>query len=328
MPVALSRRRRAPGLSLWLWSLFFVALVWSPPPAFGDWSPLILRLSADGFDEEEVRALFARPEVKFEPVVMCTKIEELLGKQGGKPLGVPKWKTKSVHKAFLKKSSISRARSYMRENSEILQEVRTIFCVPEEIIVSILLVETGLGNHVGGKHAFNRLASMALCCDLEVIRPYLGRKINQQNEERARAICLRKGDWAYEEMKALLTYAERSGLDPLSIPGSLYGAFGICQFMPSNALWFGIDADQDGRVDLFSKRDAMHSMANYLRGHGWQCSMDKWGKRRAIFEYNHSPVYANTVLAVADRLGPEKRSKKLYASGKPEREKRGKKRRV
>ncbi len=34
--------------------------------------------------------------------------------------------------------------------------------------------------------------------------------------------------------------------------------------------------------------------------------MDKLGKRQAIFQYNHSPVYANTVLAIADKLAPEK----------------------
>ncbi len=300
------RRWRVPSLSDWIRFLFFLVLVCLPAPVFAGWTPLIERLVADGFDEGEVSALFSRPEVKFEAVAMCSKLDELLKKRGAKPLGVPSWKTKTVHKGFLKKSVISRARLYLRENSEILEEVRSIFCIPKEIIVSILLVETGLGQHVGGKHAFNRLASMALSSDLEVIRPHIGNKINPQNEDFARDICRRKGDWAYQEMKALLVYAEKGGIDPLGIPGSVYGAFGICQFMPTNALSFGIDADRDGRVDLFSKTDALHSMANYLRGHGWQCTMDKLGKRRAIFEYNHSPVYANTVLAIADKLAPEK----------------------
>ncbi len=327
MVAAVSRRWRVPSLPDWIRFLIFIALIWIPAPVLADWNPLIQRLISDGFDEDEVRALFSRAEVNFEPAAMRSKIEELLEKQGGRPLGVPKWKTKAVHKGFLKRSAIIRARSYLRENSAILEEIRSAFCIPKEIIVSILMVETGLGHHLGGKHAFNRLASMALCCDLEVIRPHLGNKINSENEDTARAICLRKGNWAYEEMKALLTYAEKGGIDPLSIPGSIYGAFGICQFMPSNALTYGIDADQDGRVDLFSKMDALHSMANYLRGHGWQCSMDMWGKRRVIFEYNHSPVYANTVLAIADRLGSDKRPRKLLAR-KVVPEKRNKKKRV
>lgn len=304
---AFSRGWRVPGFPDGMRLLFFIALILLPAPVLANWDPLIERLVADGFDEGRMRSLFSRPEVNFEPAAMRAKIEELLQKQRRKPLGIPKWQTKAVHKGFLKKTAIVRARSYLRENSEILEEIRSAFCIPKEIIVSILMVETGLGHHLGGKYAFNRLASMALCRDLEVIRPHLGNEINAQNEEAARAICRRKGDWAYEEMKALLEYAERGGINPLSIPGSIYGAFGICQFMPSNALTYGIDADQDGKVDLFSKMDALHSIANYLRGHGWQCSMDLWSKRRVIFEYNHSPIYANTVLAIAERLGPEKR---------------------
>jgi membrane-bound lytic murein transglycosylase B len=69
----------------------------------------------------------------------------------------------------------------------------------------------------------------------------------------ARTICQRKADWAYAELKALILYAYRSGFDPLTLLGSIYGAIGLCQFIPSNILPYGIDADHDGRIDLFTK---------------------------------------------------------------------------
>jgi len=72
--------------------------------------------------------------------------------------------------------------------------------------------------------------------------------------------------------------------------------------MPSNIFSYGVDADQDGRIDLFAKEDALHSIANYLRGHGWQPGLDRKGQRRVIFDYNRSDVYVNTVLAVAGKL--------------------------
>ncbi len=285
--------------------LFFLC---SPSLTLADWSPLIERLVADGFDEQAVRTLFSRPELTFEPGAMSSKLGTLLKKQCTKP-SVGYWNSKAVHKGFLKEKVLGPARSYIRENSTLLENIRLNYCVPKEIVVSILLVETRLGQHVGGKYAFNTLASMALCTDLEIIRPYMGKKLNPGNEDLARTICQRKGDWAYSELKALISYAEMGEIDPLSIPGSIYGAIGICQFMPSNILPYGIDADHDGRIDVFSKTDALHSIANYLREHGWVCTMDKSNKRRVIYEYNHSPIYANTVLALADRLSDKGRAR-------------------
>jgi membrane-bound lytic murein transglycosylase B len=70
-----------------------------------------------------------------------------------------------------------------------------------------------------------------------------------------------------------------------------------------------VDADQDGRINLFAKTDALHSIANYLRGHGWRPGMDRDGEHRIIFDYNHSTVYANTVLAVAEKLKGRNRTR-------------------
>ena len=58
----------------------------------------------------------------------------------------------------------------------------------------------------------------------------------------------------------------------------------------------------DGRIDPFAKPDALHSIANYLRGHGWREGMDRDGQHRIIFAYNNSTVYANTVLAMAEKI--------------------------
>jgi membrane-bound lytic murein transglycosylase B len=144
---------------------------------------------------------------------------------------------------------------------------------------------------------------MARCTDLETLRPFLDSSlIIPDTEEFARRRLREKADWAYGELKALLLLAERDGADPLGIRGSIYGAIGLCQFMPSNVLSYGVDADRDGRTDPFAKPDALHSIANYLRGHGWREWLDHEGQHRVIFDYNHSTAYADTVLAVAERI--------------------------
>jgi membrane-bound lytic murein transglycosylase B len=216
---------------------------------------------------------------------------------------------KVVHRGYLGKASIARAHAYITENMPVLEEIDERYGVPKEIVVAILLIETHLGRNTGKRCVFNRLASMALSADLEMVRSHLGRKLlSPGNEEFARRCCQEKGDWAYSEFKALLHLAERDGLDPLGIRGSLYGAIGQCQFMPSNVFLYGVDADQDGRVDPFTKTDALHSIANYLCGHGWRTGMDRDGQHRIIFNYNHSTVYANTVLAVAEKLRDRNRT--------------------
>jgi len=281
---------------LWVWTVFLgVAFAASPPPVAADWSPLIERLVADGFEDQAVRDIFSRPEVKFDPSAMASKLESLLKRRAGKPHG--------VYKSFLRSPVIADAFSYLQANRELLENIHRRYCVPQEIVVAILLVETLLGKNVGEQSAFNRLASMALHSDLEAIRPYLPPNlVTTKNEDLARSRCREKAHWAYAELKALIHYATRSGIDPVNIPGSPYGAIGLCQFMPSNIVSYGVDADRDGHINLFSTPDALHSIANYLRGHGWKCLMNRRAWPKVIFAYNHSSVYVNTVLAVAEKL--------------------------
>jgi membrane-bound lytic murein transglycosylase B len=283
--------------------LFSAVLILPAGTASADWTPLIERLVADRHDEATMRALFSRPEVQFDPNIMSRKISSLLRKRFERAPSDGVQKHRPVYGRYMKPEVIASARTYLRENKAALDRVRAKYGVPREIIVSILLVETLLGEYVGEKYAFNTLASMARCNDLETLRPYVsGDLLNAESEDFARQRLRQKSEWAYNELKALIVYAEKGGLDPLGIPGSVYGAIGLCQFMPSHALHFGVDADGDGRVDLFAMTDAFFSIANYLRGHGWKSSMSRKRKHRVIKAYNPSNMYANTVLAVADKL--------------------------
>jgi membrane-bound lytic murein transglycosylase B len=299
------------SIAPWCFLVAFVAVFLAfTPAACASWRPLTERLLADGFDEQRLSILFSRPEVKFEPMVMAGKIAVLVRNHQERPSASGPLDHKDVHKGFLKFRIIAKARSYMLENRKILKEVSAGYCVPAEVIVSILLVETRLGNNTGRSIVFNRLASMASCTDLETIRPYLSRTLGPADVDYARTMCRQKADWAYNELKALLNYAGDRGVDPLGIRGSIYGAIGLCQFMPSNLSSYGVDADKDGRVDPFVTKDAIYSIANYLNKHGWKCNIDIEGKRQAVFAYNNSTVYVNTILAVADKIRGGKSSRK------------------
>ncbi len=286
------------GMALAAFACILVLLLLSPErAAAADWTPLIERLTADGFDRRAVEAHFARPEALFEPDAMAGKIAALIRSRTAETA------RDAIRGEYLTRRATARARAYLEENRALLEEIQGRYGVPKEIVVAILLIETRLGENTGVRIVFNRLASMALSTDLDFVTPHLKAPLLAPEDEAfARRRCREKADWAYDELRALLRLADQNGLDPISIRGSIYGAIGLCQFMPSNIFSYGVDADRDGRVDLFAKPDALHSIANYLRGHGWRPDLDREGQQRVIFAYNHSTVYANTVLAVAERL--------------------------
>ncbi|MGE8397793.1 MAG: lytic murein transglycosylase, partial [Comamonas sp.] len=55
------------------------------------------------------------------------------------------------------------------------------------------------------------------------------------------------------------------------------GAMGLGQFMPSSWAQWTVDFDGDGRIDLFnSPVDAIGSVANYFKAHGWVTGLPVW----------------------------------------------------
>lgn len=80
------------------------------------------------------------------------------------------------------------------------------------------------------------------------------------------------------------------------------GAIGWPQFLPSSLVRWGTDGDRDGRVDLFQPEDAIFSVANYLRAHGWDEVKTEVEKEEVIYTYNHSRPYVGAILGVAAAL--------------------------
>ena len=73
------------------------------------------------------------------------------------------------------------------------------------------------------------------------------------------------------ELEALFLLAREQGRDPASYYGSFAGALGYPQFLPSSMRAYALDFDHSGAIDFESDPiDAIGSVANYLRAHGWQ----------------------------------------------------------
>jgi len=70
--------------------------------------------------------------------------------------------------------------------------------------------------------------------------------------------------------------------------------------MPTSVLKYGVDADSDGKIDLYSFPDAILSVGNYLMNKGWDINITN--KRRALLRYNNSNSYVANVLETASSI--------------------------
>jgi transglycosylase-like protein with SLT domain len=76
------------------------------------------------------------------------------------------------------------------------------------------------------------------------------------------------------------------------------GAEGWMQFLPSTWGQYGVDVNNDGFQDPYNPADAIFAAARYLKAAGGDTDI-----KRAVFAYNHSPAYVNSVLLRARLLG-------------------------
>ncbi|CUH89384.1 Membrane-bound lytic murein transglycosylase B precursor [Phaeobacter sp. CECT 5382] len=85
--------------------------------------------------------------------------------------------------------------------------------------------------------------------------------------------------------------------------GAKHGELGHTQFLPGNALQYGVDWNRDGRVDFYDQGDALASTAHYLQKSGWKRGKGyQQGERnyRVLKEWNAATVYQQS-LAIMGR---------------------------
>ncbi|HFC96881.1 MAG TPA: lytic murein transglycosylase, partial [Thermosulfurimonas dismutans] len=237
---------------------------------------------------ELVERVFTDPRVRFLPQIMPRKLT---------------WdETKLPYQQFLKPQRLARARAFLRDYAPLLREIESTYGVDKEVLVGLLLVESDLGRHRGRYRIFNVLASMAVSADWQRVKSYLPPGLSPEEEARFRKIMARRSRWAYRELRVLLELSRKYGMDPLALKGSIFGAFGYPQFVPSSFRKYAVDGNGDGRIDLYTLTDALASAANYLRAHGWRPGLSREEKKRVLMTYNHSEPYAETILKIAEYL--------------------------
>lgn len=153
---------------------------------------------------------------------------------------------KEYRRIFLTEERIRDGRAFLQTHRDSLERARARYGVPPEIIVAILGVETKYGRVQGTFRVIDALATLGF-------------------DYPPRSAFFRK------ELGQFLLMAREQGIDPLAVTGSYAGAMGYGQFIPSSYRHYAVDFDGDGRADLWQNPvDAIGSVANYFRQHGWR----------------------------------------------------------
>lgn len=123
--------------------------------------------------------------------------------------------------------------------------------VPAAIVVAIWGVESNYGGNFGDIPTIDALATLG----------FEGRRQT----------------WARNQLLAALKILQNGDIDRAHMVGSWAGAMGQTQFLPSVFLNTAVDADGDGRRDIWgSMADVTASTANFLARAGWQ-AQQPWG---------------------------------------------------
>jgi membrane-bound lytic murein transglycosylase B len=115
-----------------------------------------------------------------------------------------------------------------------------------------------------------------------------------------------RGDFYRDEFLKALVILEQGHVDRAAMRGSWAGAMGQTQFIPSSFLDYAVDADGDGRKDIWaSRRDALASAANHLKRDGWIAGLP-WGFEVIVptgFDFAYGDRMARHAFATFAKLG-------------------------
>lgn len=133
-----------------------------------------------------------------------------------------------------------------------LGRVEKAYGVQRAYILALWGIETSYGQHTGNFAVIHALATLA----------HDGRR----------------ADYFRRELLEALRIIDAGHIRAPLMQGSWAGAMGQCQFMPSSFARYAVDADQDGRINIWNSiPDVFASSANYLQQAGWQ-SEQPWGQ--------------------------------------------------
>lgn len=178
-------------------------------------------------------------------------------------------------------SRFHKGMAFLKKHRNILSKAEARHGIHKELLAAIIGIETNFADHQyqGNFHAFNTLVSQYIFTNRE--------------------------DFAVREITALYQLSRKTGQSMQYMKSSYAGAIGWGQFIPSSLLAYFVK--KNGRkqcMNPFSIEDTVLSVENYLYKHQLSKANinDEDSRYNAVFAYNHSDNYVETVLSIYDQL--------------------------
>lgn len=173
---------------------------------------------------------------------------------------------------------VARGRKRKARNPAFYASLEKQYGVPAGVIISLHGMETAFGHFMGDSPIVSAITTLAYDC--------------------------RRSDFFVPHAIGALKLVDRGTLSSATL-GARHGELGHTQFLPGNAITYGVDATGDGKVDFYDMTDALASTANFLRQKGW-----KRGKGyqpgqpnfKVIKQWNAATVYQKAIAIMAARI--------------------------
>lgn len=173
---------------------------------------------------------------------------------------------------------VAQGRRRKARNPAFYAALEKKYGVPAGILISIHGMETAFGSFMGDSPIVSAITTLAYDC--------------------------RRSAFFVPHAIGALKLVDQGAISTATL-GARHGELGHTQFLPGNALKYGVDATGDGRVDFYDVTDALASTANYLRRKGW-----KKGKGyqpgqpnfKVIEQWNAASVYQKAIAIMAARI--------------------------
>lgn len=222
------------------------------------------------FRQTELEQLFQK--VKLQPSIL----EAIARPAEGKP-----WY--DYRPIFVTKSRINGGIEFIEQHKTALEKANSVYGVPQEIIASIIGVETRYGRHTGRYRIIDSLSTLAFAYPP-------------------------RSKFFKSELEQFLLMTREEHLDPLVLTGSYAGAMGMPQFISSSFRRYAVDFDKSGQRNLWeSPTDAIGSVANYFKKHNWRT-----GEPIATKVKVHGERYR---LLLSNGIKPDKTQQELLDNG-------------
>lgn len=173
---------------------------------------------------------------------------------------------------------VTQGRKRKAGNPEFYAALEKRYGVPPGILLALHGMETGFGGFMGDSPVVSAIATLAYDC--------------------------RRSEFFVPHAIGALKLVDRGTITSSTL-GARHGELGHTQFLPGNALKYGVDASGDGRVDFYDVSDAMASTANFLKKKGWKKGRGyQTGQRnfKVIQQWNSASVYQQAIAIMAARI--------------------------